>query len=726
MLRFAKIILLILLLAGLAACDMDTPQPQANDIWVCGMEITQVIQNYPYSSSSDMIPLISYKSTIVRVYIASTNGPWNNITASLLVHNIDNSGPFPVDDNVLTPSNLRGVITAPSACSDRGQLTDSFYFVLPWYDTVPTLESGRNFQVTIDSSRSGSRESDETNNIYSQTVIFGPHRSVTVHGVTYSNTNPDLGPAPWADFEPQRKYVQAALPVDNFFIMPLPGNPHPAFDNTIGEAYLTARDWAARMEAETLAQGQGYTPIYLLQPENSRLAGAASRRRVQVGESTYDVVVLNGQDIPANPQVMAQEISHWLGLWWHAVSPAYPADDANADFPFSDATIGPQVGVNLQNPTDPVLRGSGVYDIMSYAPYSTNWFSPYSYCQLIGNIYNDSISCPTSVRRVKENGNLVLAAFHQPGVETNIQDAIQENEAHSLFISGWINPDGTANFTQFQIISSKEKMTSTSNGKAYRLTLEGIDGQILQELDFDPGASMHPESGESLYFAILLPYNLETTRIVLYNAEKELATRAVSAHAPEVSLDHFSSSDYLSGDQTITWQATDADNDLLTFTLEYSTDGGQGWIPLNTLLTGTSTQVDFDSLPGTEEGMLRLFASDGVNTTETQSTEKFRVAAKPPEINLISPKDGTIFYSGQPFILEATAFDWNDGALTDPATYSWSSDLDGEIAQSPWTILSNLSPGKHTMTLSVKNSLGMISTASIQITILDETWIPQK
>ncbi len=717
-----------------------TPPP-AGDVRVCGMEITQAIQKYPSSGPGDLIPLIGFKPTIVRVYIASTGGPWNNVTARLRVRNADNSGPFRIADHYLTPSNPRGVITAPAACSDRTSLTDSFYFVLGWEDTMPTLASGRIFEVTVDSSRSGLTETNYTNNTYSQTVPFGPGFRVTIYGVTYSNFNPTLAAAPWSDFEAQRRYVESLLPVVfyGYNIVPLPGNPQPTFDDAGGGmAYQTARDWAYNMELRmntaelaAAAAGEGIPgyqpqPIYMLQPEGSCECGAA----VNYG-TALNIVVINGQDVTSDPgRVMAQEVAHWIGLWWHAVSPTLPAGMPNPDFPFADASIGPQVGVSLEDPANvQLLSGSGVHDIMSYATVN-KWVSPYTYCDLIDDITRGALACPASVRRAYQGGE--TAGLFPVGLPAGLHartDAsaaaprkLLQAAANFLIVAGRINPDGSASFLPFQTLASQTDLTSRMPGSAYRLALESNSGQVLQEASFDPAASMHPEAGEAQYFSLILPFDASTARISLYKGSQVLAQRTVSAHAPQVTLLAPKAGDKLSGVQTVSWQASDADNDPLTFSLEYSSNGGGAWFPINTGLTGSSAQVDFGQFPGSDQTMLRVVASDGVNATAAASGA-FSVSAKAPQITLVSPAEGTTFYKGQPFTAEATAFDWQDGPMTDPSQYAWSSDRDGSLGSGLWTQLSSLTPGKHTLTVTARDSGGRTATASVHITILDQDWI---
>ncbi len=85
--------------------------------------------------------------------------------------------------------------------------------------------------------------------------------------------------------------------------------------------------------------------------------------------------------------VMAQEIAHRLGLWWHTFTPGTP-------YPRSDGTIGTnEVCLDLTGPEPRLVDGSVyVYDIMSYggrgSPPPKHWASAFTYGLLLDAINN--------------------------------------------------------------------------------------------------------------------------------------------------------------------------------------------------------------------------------------------------------------------------------------------------------------------------------------------------
>jgi len=713
------------------------------DIWITGIEITQSIQTYdPLNASlSNRIPLIAFKPTVVRVYVQSredTRGPWTDVTARLTLSNADDSARFLIARHDHDPSNPTRTITASPGGSNRRTFDDSFSFILDFFDTAPGV---RRLDVSI-SSVSGRAETTLGNNTLTTSARFPFAIHRTIYGVTYANANPDLAAAAWSDFEVHRRYAESMLPLSYFLIVHWPGNPTLRFDDSdpmLG-AYVGAREWASRALFRFRAEsGDDETvqpqPIYLLQPEDSCVCGASSYY------SPMNLTVINGQNNRGLPEVMAHEIGHWLGLGWHAGWSDHPAHEPHSlTFPYSHGSIGSQVGVNLgatwlpfsaSPPYAMQLLGSSesghIHDIMSYGP-SPKWISPYSYCELIRLTTRGAMSCPTGAERAQTtdkptitNARYVPAGFSasEPNASRGIFSVpVQQvqKERVVLYVSGFLRPDGSATFNPFEMISTAKDVEIKTEGSKYQLTLEADNGKVLGEYKFDepnffdcrmggdPAKANGNKQPQSVLFSFAIPYDPATVRIVLRGGDKVLAERKVSASYPKVTLLPLKGvKEALTGKRTISWKASDLDGDPLTFTVEYSVNGGDTWIPVSVGVNTTSIDIDFGSLPGSDNALIRILASDGVNTSEARLDQTFRVPRKGPQVTLSLPNTGVVTL---PNMVEATAFDWEDGPLTDPTSYRWSSDRDGLLGTGPWIFLSNLalSSGEHTITLTVDDS----------------------
>jgi hypothetical protein len=666
----------------------------AGDIWITGIEVTQSIQTL-----DNRIPLIGSKTTAVRVYVRSTEdarGPWSGVMARMTINGRTYS-PSLVDPRV-------GIPVSPAG-SDRKTTNDSFVFLLHPGDTV---QGSRELQVSIYSIR-GRPESTTANNTRTQAVTFNPPVYLSIYGVVYQNLNPTLGPAPWSDFEPHRLFSNTLLPLTDLTILHLPGIPAPSFDNSTGSAYITARDvWAPRIMASLPAGSR----IYLLQPE-----------AISIGGQTYPSGVINGQNNHGSNTgvVMAHELGHSLGLWWHV--PGADASDPNYDYPFGGANIGSQVGFDTRTQR-PVYGGPGqLYDIMAYGVPS--WISPYTYCALLA-ILPAGTACPTGVQRAaapQADPLVALAPSLDPfpramvsyaRYDTSFRPQLQEDAY--LFVAGQFNPDGTAEFFPFEVFHSSRELRELPGGTGYRMAFLDGSGNELASYDFQP-LGMDVKADESLAFSLVVPFDPAMKQVILYQGGTLLAERNASPNAPQVTLLSPNHGENWTGMQTITWQAADLDGDPLTYTVEYSPDGGQTWTPLNTGLTTPSLRVDFDTVPGSNNALVRVSASDGMNTTSDASDGTFGVPFKGPQVSIDKPAEGANHLESVPFLLSATAFDWEDGAINNPGSFAWSSNLDGWLGAGPWIVLSSLTPGEHTLTVTVIDSTGSQASASVIVTI---------
>ena len=76
---------------------------------------------------------------------------------------------------------------------------------------------------------------------------------------------------------------------------------------------------------------------------------------------------------------------------------------------------------------------------------------------------------------------------------------------------------------------------------------------------------------------------------------------------------------------TITWDASDADGDNLTYSILYSPDGGLNWISLSSGLNQTSYIWDSAYLQKGSEYLIKVMTTDGVNIGEDISNNTFTV-----------------------------------------------------------------------------------------------------
>ncbi|MFN8173288.1 MAG: hypothetical protein U0R65_15670 [Candidatus Nanopelagicales bacterium] len=109
-------------------------------------------------------------------------------------------------------------------------------------------------------------------------------------------------------------------------------------------------------------------------------------------------------------------------------------------------------------------------------------------------------------------------------------------------------------------------------------------------------------------------------------------------------------------------------------------------------------------------------------TTLTPSPPAAPVAIAPPAVRIDEPAEGATFEVGQRINLRGSAYDATDGDLSDGATWL----LDGQPAGTGARLLSLAIPsqGPHTVTLSSKNSGGLVGTSSIKVNVVPATGKP--
>lgn len=90
---------------------------------------------------------------------------------------------------------------------------------------------------------------------------------------------------------------------------------------------------------------------------------------------------------------------------------------------------------------------------------------------------------------------------------------------------------------------------------------------------------------------------------------------------------------------------------------------------------------------------------------------------QPPVATITSPLDGAQYLAGTEVEFSATATDPEDGSLSG-GSLSWSSDVDGELGTGSPLMISSLSLGSHSVTLTAADSRGLETSSTIIVTML--------
>jgi len=259
------------------------------------------------------------------------------------------------------------------------------------------------------------------------------------------------------------------------------------------------------------------------------------------------------------------------------------------------------------------------------------------------------------------------------------------------------------------------------------------NGELLAEYQIDMIApDSHNEGYTAYYFLQQIPKPTEDIgRIQLIVDDELVHSITPSANAPEIEILSPTADDTLGEEITIRWRATDADDDVMLFSINYSRDGGVSWLPLVTEHPGdveagvesdiTSLTLESpETLPGSDGkvAFLRVIASDGFNTTVAE-VGPFTVEDRPPIATIQAPTAEEWFEPTQTILLRGLGYDAEGGLMDDEAA-EWS--LDGEvIGGNRQKNVLGLAPGVHTVRLKVTDSAGQTATVDGVINVLPLT-----
>ncbi len=141
--------------------------------------------------------------------------------------------------------------------------------------------------------------------------------------------------------------------------------------------------------------------------------------------------------------------------------------------------------------------------------------------------------------------------------------------------------------------------------------------------------------------------------------------------------------------------------------------------PLGPRLNNTEAEVDFERIPGCQEGKIILRVSNGFHVTEKVS-EVFNIPPKPPRLYILAPGDGEEVFPNE-IIFHGKGTDRQTRKSLDGDSLEWF--LDEElIGRGKYFIFKNISLGKHSIFL--KGTDSNMLTTSISITI-NATYTPK-
>ncbi len=683
--------------------------PTSNiDLQIDHVELTQAIQCKDNSHCADnSVPLIAGKDTYVRVYIKVVNASSvPNVSAAVAAH-------LPTGDVSGVP--LYMPITA-KANPQRSQATDTLNFLLPASSVSisGTLEVMVNPHYTV-------AESNYANNTITMSLNFvsTPRLDIVPVRVYYNYGGQSGVVNPGMPYF-MSGYLENILPVGELKWHFLPGPPL-EWKQQIGPgggswgALLAKLADMKKKNTSMPVDAHWYGMIPFKMP-SGYIAGMAS----MPGKVAAGRVPISHENLENAADIMAHELGHNFNRQHAPCS----VSDPDPSYPYPNARLGdcgwdPQIaagGKVFSWPSGYVVPATSV-DVMSYC--QDEWISEYTYRAIL-NYRGYSVATggiPANDQQAAEWGQL--------------QQSAGASQSY-LFASGTITGE-QAELDPWAILEYPEGSFDEGSGAGeYQLRLVDAGEGTLFERNFDlemsipsplPGVPASVAEDEVFSFYEVLPWYTDTVRIELWHGGSLLAERTVSVNAPEVGITRPENGASWSadGEYTVEWTAHDDDDDPLWFDVAFSRDNGATWEVFATRLEETSLDVGGDQFPGTDQALLRVFASDGLLTSEA-TVGPFSIASKSPQAIIALPQTKTTLPPGNYVSLKGYGYDPEDGML-DSSSLSWSSDQDGALGTGS-QVSTELSEGLHTITLTATDSDVNPGTATINVFVGYRVYLP--
>jgi hypothetical protein len=683
----------------------------AVDLTISALEITQGIQNL-----ANDVPLVQDKTTFVRAYPAVDIADTPNVTAVL--HGSLGGTPLPGSPlSAVDPT-----MYLRMSGYDRSDLDDSFNFWLPpsWRSGTVTLRAEINPDGTIP-------ESDIDNNSYSLTRTFN-HKDPLCVDMVRVRTSPTTASIHDYGFWDIVDFLKAIYPVPDVWIykggkveevqlcwaafIPYPcGGPFELPDD--GSKVLTAL-WFYNLFTDDPSECNNDAHYYgMVHPSEVDWRGQGYLPGDEAwGVMHVDPGVLGGTApswyIPAGGHILAHELGHNRNRR-HVDCPIGGPDNTDGSYPYNTCNLGPDnpagyYGFHIYDQS--VIPPTSAADLMTYSHWDNKpqWISDYTYRALFYHLPSAAESNspePSPLAQELASSAEVLAVS---GIVTPTESTATLEPAYRM-LGGLVKSEKLAR------LASRIQLNSAAS---YSLQLLDSGDLVLYSLAFDLPEPGDP-AGDARPFNLVVPFVPNTAAIVLAEDGTELARRTVSASPPVVEVQSPNGGESIAGSMTITWLADDPDEDSMLFTVQYSPDAGTTWQPLATnYASSTLVLDDLGGIPGSHSALVRVIATDGVNTGTDTSDGTFAVEMQPPEVHISLPVDGSVYPTGTQIILMGGAFDAEDGMLGD-AALEWF--LDGtSLGTGKEQSVSGLEPGQYLITLVATDSNN--DTAEARATLL--------
>jgi hypothetical protein len=194
-------------------------------------------------------------------------------------------------------------------------------------------------------------------------------------------------------------------------------------------------------------------------------------------------------------------------------------------------------------------------------------------------------------------------------------------------IRGTVFKDGTVTLDPWYRFEDTLDIPLGSPGEfivEYLDTDGNVIGQTGFDIDFriaDIDLVLDSES-----FALKIPDVENTARIVIKHADQILVERTITPNPPTVMVTSPNGGEFFEAGARVDveWEGLDTDGDTLSYGVSISKDGGTTWIPLAIGVAESAFSFDVPEIT-TDSALIKVIATDGINTAEDVSDAAFSV-----------------------------------------------------------------------------------------------------
>ncbi len=602
------------------------------DTTVLYYDIVQTVRH----DNANVTPIIAGKSALVRIYPSITDP--NGSPLAGMLGTLSATGPGGVDLGTLAPLPAQSGTTTARYSPDVNKPDDSFNFIIPqqWLQTG-TLH----FTATVSNppSITDPKLSNNTG-FFDVPVVDAPGQGTLTVGylpLCYQPAGADKT-CPSAAIHSADALLNKLLPVGDGRVIylpvarpgltwqkPLDKKSKPEFTKTIRKLYdlLNAGApglldqlfvWLPYLERYDCGDPQRPPPpangSFPLGSSDPKWLRAEAKGHVAFGQDSTEFRLKDhvtnrcstAPDAALSNFILAHEIGHNLGLE-HANKIGQNIGcgaSGNAAWPYADGSIQ-QWGYD---PLTQRFKPHTEMDLMTYCspPADNIWISPFDYKKL----YDSGL---------QPQGTPPPAGPHAFGEQAS-------SAAEILIVSGTVSRNGmTGSLDPAYRLPSAAALPAPDPSGNYCLNFTGASGGLGSycfTVDFEDEDPHTVDDQATVYdqmsFSVRVALPAGTTRVSLVTGSTELAALTATGKSPSLAIVSPKAGASWQSSQNISWSASDPAGRALTYSVLYSSDGGQNWIPVSVDQPDTQYSLDTSQIKGGSNVYFRVMATAGLDT----------------------------------------------------------------------------------------------------------------